>query len=360
MSTERAAPGTAPHAVAVREEWLALVAEDAIDPDVPICDAHHHLLTTGPYLIEDFLRDAAGGHNIRSTVHVESGSGYRPSGPHELKPVGETEFVVAQVERCATSSIDVAAGIVGFADLALGSRVVPVIEAHLAASDRLRGIRHSRTWHESAELVSRADAPRPLQDARFLSGFAYLERYGLTFDAWVFHSQLAEVAELSREFPGTTIILDHIGGPLGVGPYYGRRDEVLREWRRGIAELAACPNVAVKLGGLGMPMCGFRWRKGKRPPTSTELAEAMGPYYLWCIEQLGADRCMFESNFPPDKVSYSYTVLWNAFKRIIRELRAHDRAALLHDTAVRLYRLEPRSIERDGAQTRQPYDGMIK
>lgn len=332
--------GKQPDTLKVREDWLALINEEALDPQVPICDAHHHFLPASAYLVDEFLRDAQGGHNVLRTVHVEAGSEFRTVGPEELRPVGETEFVLTQIARHPNNTINVAAGIVGFADLTLGSSVVPLLEAHLSASDRFRGIRQSRTWHDSPKIISWADKPKALLDDRFLAGFAYLEKYNLTFDAWVFHTQLAEVADLANAFPGTTIVLNHAGGPIGVGPYYGKHDEVFSEWRRGITSLADYPNIAVKLGGLGMPMCGFRWRKGERPPTSPELAEAMAPYYLWCIEHLGPDRCMFESNFPADKVSYSYTVLWNAFKLIVRHLAEHERAALLHDTAARVYRLD--------------------
>ena len=166
-----------------------------------------------------------------------------------------------------------------------------------------------------------------------------MQKYGLSFDAWLYHPQLTELADLVRAFPNVSIIVDHIGGLLGIGPYTGKREEVFQQWESGIAELAACPNVVVKLGGLGMPLCGFGWNERVTPPNSAELAEAMLPYYHSCIEQFGANRCMFESNFPVDKVSYSYTIMWNAFKRISRDFSPEERAALFYDTAVRVYRL---------------------
>jgi len=178
-----------------------------------------------------------------------------------------------------------------------------------------------------------------LAETRFREGFARLAPLGLSFDAWLFHTQIDELTDLARRFEDTTIVLDHVGGPLGIGPFEGRRYEVFAAWRRSISEIASCPNVYVKLGGLGMPICGFGWHERPRSPTSAQLAEAFGPYYLHCIEEFGPDRCMFESNFPVDKVSCSYTVLWNCFKRVAQDFEECERAALFHDTAVRVYRL---------------------
>jgi len=261
-----------------------------------------------------------------------------------MQPVGETEFVQGIAAQSASGQYGIttiAAGIVGFADLTLGSAVVPVLEAHLAASrNRFRGIRHICVWDASADITSRRNLPEGLLlDAKFREGFACLQKYNLSFDAWLYHPQLTELVDLAKAFPDTPIILDHIGSPLGIGPYAGKRAEIYQEWKQQITRLATCPNVVVKLGGLGMPICGFGWHERSIPPNSTELAEAMAPYYLWCIEQFGVDRCMFESNFPVDKQSYSYTIIWNAFKRITKDFSSGDRAALFHDTAVKVYRL---------------------
>jgi predicted TIM-barrel fold metal-dependent hydrolase len=183
--------------------------------------------------------------------------------------------------------------------------------------------------------------PTIFSNPQFREGFAYLHKYNLSFDAWLYHTQLMELVGLANSFPDTPIILDHIGGPLGIGPYAGKREEVFQEWKQGIAALSLCPNVVVKLGGLGMPLTGFGWHEQPTPPNSAELAEAMAPYYNWCIDHFGADRCMFESNFPVDKLSYSYTTIWNAFKRISKDFSSTDQAALFHDTAVKVYRLSP-------------------
>lgn len=334
-----------------REAWLKLTEEVPIEPDLVICDPHHHLwgLPRGHYFLEELSADIGGGHNISQTVFIECRSMYRKAGSKEMQPIGETEFVQGIAAQSASGQYgptNVAAGIVGFADLTLGVAVEPVLEAHIAASrDRFRGIRYISTWHESSDIISsRDDRPRGvLLDPKFREGFACLHKYNLSFDSWLYHTQLAELVDLARAFPEIPIILNHIGGPLAIGPYAGKREEVFQEWKLGITELAGCPNVVVKLGGLGMEICGFGWHQQATPPNSAELAEAMAPYYLWCIEQFGADRCMFESNFPVDKMSYSYTVLWNAFKRITKDFSLEDRKLLFHDTAVRVYRLAKKS-----------------
>jgi predicted TIM-barrel fold metal-dependent hydrolase len=329
-----------------REAWLASVIETPIEPELPICDPHHHLWDRpdSRYLLEELLQDTGGGHNIVQTVFVECMSMYREGGPEEMRPVGETEFVQDTADRSAREQYGktiVAAGIVGFADLTLGAAMVPILEAHIAASpNRFRGIRHSAAWDTSPEVtVYRKRSQGLLLDPKFREGFAYLQKYSLSFDAWLYHPQLMELIDLARVFPDTSIILNHIGAPLGIGPYAGKREKVFRDWQRGITALAACPNVVVKLGGLGMPLIGFDWHKRQTPPNSMELAEAMAPYFGFCIEQFGVSRCMFESNFPVDKQSYSYTVMWNSFKRIAKDFSAEEQAALFHDTAVRVYRL---------------------
>ena len=331
--------------VTEREAWLNLTTEDPIDPDLPICDPHHHLWDRpgSRYVLEELVQDTGGGHNIVKTVFVECRSEYRTDGPEEMRPVGETEFVESIAVRSASGesgATRVAAGIVGHADLTLGAAVAPVLEAHIAASrDRFRGIRHISAWDASPDIRSSAGTAGLLLDPEFREGFACLERHGLSFDAWLYHPQIVDLTDLAKAFPGITIILDHVGGPLAIGPHAGQRERVFQDWQQAIAALAACPNVVVKLGGLGMPVCGFDWHERATPPGSAELAEAMAPYYLWCIEQFGIDRCMFESNFPVDKVSYSYTVMWNAFKRITSDFSPEDRAVLFHHTATRAYRL---------------------
>ena len=321
--------------------------ETAIDPELPICDPHHHFWDRNGnrYLIDDLVADTSGGHNIVSTVFVECRSMYRKDGPEEMRPVGEIEFVRGIATQSASGQYGptvIAAAIVGHADLTLGEAVAPVLEAQIAtAPNRFRGIRHTNAWSADPSLKRRVGPPKGLLfDENFRAGFACLGKFDLNFDAWLYHPQITELVDLARAFPETTIILDHVGGPIGTGGYAAKREEVFENWKKAIAELAGCDNVVVKVGGLGMPFTGFAWHERTTPVGSDELAKGMAPHYLWCIEQFGTDRCMFESNFPVDKVAYSYTVMWNAFKLLSRDFSATERAALFHDTAARVYQIK--------------------
>ena len=332
--------------------WLALTSEEPIEPALPICDPHHHLwdrpnFAIQPrYFLEELLRDTGAGHNIVRTVFVECQAMYRRDGPPEMRPVGETEFVQGIAAQSASGQYGptaVAAGIVSFADLTLGDAVAPVLEAHMVAgAHRLRGIRYSCAYDASPQISSYKSPPKGLLlDAQFRAGFARLQEHGLSFDAWLYHPQLPDWPTWrgpSRAQPSFSITS---AARWASAPMPGGGTRCSEIGRRGIAELAACANVVVKLGGLGMSICGFGWHERDKPPSSAELAEAFAPYYLFCIERFGVDRCMFESNFPVDKVSYSYTVMWNAFKRLTAGFSAGERAALFHDTAARVYRLLP-------------------
>jgi L-fuconolactonase len=333
-----------------RAEWLVQVKEEVLEPELPICDPHHHLWDHQGrrYLLDEVLADTTSGHNVVSTVFVECMSMYRADGPAAMRPVGETEFVNGVAAMSASGGYGptrVAAGIVGFADLTLGDRVGEVVDAHLAASPRFRGIRHAAGWDASDQVRNSHTNPPPalLAQARFREGFAELASRGLTFDAWLYHPQISELTNLARAFPATTIVLDHLGGPLGIGPYEGRRGEIFVQWKRAIGELARCPNVVAKLGGLAMPINGLGFHRRERPATSSELVDATADWYLYAIDCFGPARAMFESNFPVDKASCSYHVLWNAFKRLTAKFSAADKAALFHDTAARVYRLRPRA-----------------
>ncbi len=337
----------------ITPNWLDLVREDVIDPALPICDPHHHLWDHpgSRYLLDELLADTGAAdaqatqHNVCSTVFVECASMYRADGPEALRCVGETEFVQGVAAMSASGRygpVRACAGIVSLADLCLGTAVRPVLDAHIAAApNRFRGIRHATSWHASPDIRNAHTRPTDglMNDATFRAGFAQLAPLGLSFDAWLFHPQIPELTSLARAFPETSIILDHFGGPLGIGPYAGDADAVFADWRRAIDDLATCPNVVVKIGGINMPVNGFDWHKRAMPPTSAELAAATQRYYLHTIERFGPQRCMFESNFPVDKVSCSYTVLWNSFKRLADGFSASEKAALFHDTAARVYRL---------------------
>jgi L-fuconolactonase len=329
-----------------RDQWLAQVNEDILEPELPLCDPHHHLWDHPGhrYLLDELIADVGSGHNVVATVFVECRAMYRADGPAVMRPVGETEFVNGVAAMSASGrygATRVAAGIVSFADLTLGDRVGAVLDAHAAASPRFRGIRHAAGWDASDQVRNSHTDPPPglLGDVRFRQGFAELGRRGLTFDAWLYHPQIPEVSSLAKAFPDVTIVLDHFGGPLGIGPYASRRAEIFDYWKGALRELAQCPNLVAKLGGLVMPINGFGFHHRQRPATSAELVQSTRDWYLHAIDCFGADRCMFESNFPVDKASCSYHVLWNAFKRLAADFSAADKAALFHDTAARVYRL---------------------
>ena len=330
-----------------KQEWLDQVVEETLEPDLKICDPHHHLgeFPSRRYLLDELLTDVGSGHNVVSTVFVECGAMLRAEGPELMRPVGETEFVngIAAMSASGTyGDARVCAGIVSFANMLLGVAVGDVLDAHLAASQRFRGIRHSAAWDASDEIrKSHADPPQGmLGNSVFRKGFAELDRRGLTFDAWMFHPQIPELTDLAEAFPNQTIIFNHFGGPLGIGPYAGRRVEIFQRWKGAVAELAKCENVVAKLGGLVMAINGFEFHTADRPPTSEELAVATRDYYLHMIDCFGVERCMFESNYPADRVSTSYHVLWNSFKRITKDFSDAEKAALYHDTATRTYRVD--------------------
>jgi predicted TIM-barrel fold metal-dependent hydrolase len=330
-----------------REDWLAQYTEEVIDPQRPIVDPHHHLWDRGGqrYLIEEIAADIASGHNIIATVYVEARSMYRAGGPEALRPVGEVEFANGAAAMSASGGYGPAAictGIVGHVNLLLGEAARPVLEAEIAAGNgRFRGIRHSSAW-DADPNVAHMYATRPkglLLDATFRKGFACLAPLGLSFDAWLFHPQIGELTDLARAFPDTKIVLDHCGGPIGLGRYANRREEIFPVWKGSILEIAKCPNVVVKLGGLAMRLLGYDFHERPMPPSSEEAAAAWRPYIETCIEAFGPERSMFESNFPPDKGQCSYQVIFNAFKRLAAQYSEPEKTALFSKTAAGFYRL---------------------
>ena len=334
-------------------DWLGLTTEPVLEPEIAICDPHHHFwdfrterIPYQRYLLHELADDINSAGNVRSTVFVEARAMYRASGPEDMRPVGEVEFVQGLAAASATGLYgpgQAAAAIVGHANLNLGDGVRPVLEALQAASpNRFRGIRHSVTWDDSPEIVNTAlhRAPGQLRTDQFRAGAKVLSDMGMSLEGWMYFHQMPDLADFAKAVPDLTIILNHIGGLMRIGPYANRDEEVLAQWRRGIDAVAECPNINMKLGGMGMPANGFDWHTRDTPIGSEELAEAMAPFMNYCIEKFGPSRCMFESNFPVDKVSSSYNVMYNAFKRLSKGYSASERADMFHDTAVRVYRIE--------------------
>jgi L-fuconolactonase len=348
------------------------MAEEILDPDLPIVDPHHHLwdrrnyappVATGApeppehpfitaiadarrYLLDELIADTSSGHNVRATVFVECGAMYKADGPVELRGVGETEFVngVAAMSASGTyGDFRACAGIVSKADLLLGDAVRPVLEAHVrAGGGRFRGIRNSASFDADKAVLgplNRVEAGLYL-DPTFRQGFAHLAPMGLSFDAWLLEPQLPDVIDLARAFPDTTIVLDHVGTPLGRGRYEGRLPERFAVWRDNIRELAKSPKVVVKLGGLAMAFCNFPSFLSEPRAPSMQLAAEWAPYIGTCIEAFGAERCMFESNFPVDMGACDYATLWNTFKHIAKGASAAEKTALFSGTATKVYRLE--------------------
>ncbi|HUZ76246.1 MAG TPA: amidohydrolase family protein [Chloroflexota bacterium] len=332
----------------VRAEWLSRWHEEILDPDLPILDPHHHLWYRPDwrYLLDELLADLNSGHNVVATVFLQCRSMHRAGGPEAMKPVGETEFVNGIAAMSASGGFGptrVCAGIVGYADLRLGSAAEEVLQAHIqAGGGRFRGVRHITTWDADSSVVNLANVAPPglLADNQFRQGIACLAPLNLSYDAWLYHPQIDDLTDLARAFPETRIVLNHLGGPLHTGVYANRRDEVFGHWSAAVKRLAACPNVHMKLGGLGMRQSGLDAHLQPNPPTTQALADAFRPYFETCIEAFGPSRCMFESNFPVDKGAYPYAAYWNACKLLTRGFSAEDRADLFCNTAARFYRID--------------------
>jgi L-fuconolactonase len=330
------------------DEWLAQVKEEIIDPERLIVDPHHHLLEgrggRSSYLLKDLWADTSSGHHIIKTVFIQCGTNYRNEGPEHLRPVGETEFVAKIAAESAKAGKGQAriAGIVAYADLTLGDRLEEVIAAHEKAGQGVfRGIRHSGASdiHKEVLFIPGPAVAGLYYQEDFRKGLKVLGRLRLTYDAWHYHHQIPAFTELARAVLETTMIIDHFGTPLGVGPYRDKREEIFIQWKKDMTELAKCENVFAKLGGLAMPDNGFDWHRREIPPSSDEFIEAQKRYYMHTIDCFGPYRCMFESNFPVDKFSLSYHVLWNAFKKMTAHFSEEEKDALFRGTAIRVYRL---------------------
>jgi len=331
------------------DAWLASVTEPVIDPDRPIIDPHHHLWRRpngNDYLLEHLWQDTGSGHNIEKTVFVECHAEYRMNGAEEFKVLGETEFVSEQANLSETAQGHeenaTISGIVSHADLRLGDQLQDILEQHIElGAEKFKGIRHAGAHAEHPEaLLIAGRAPRSLYlDPNFQQGVRKLGEMGLSFDTWHYHYQNQEFDTLAKAAEDTQMILDHFGTPLGVGPYASQRDEIFEQWKKDIAEIARNPNVVAKIGGLAMPDNGFGWHDRATPPTSDEFVTAQRDYYLHTIDCFGPDRCMFESNFPVDRFSISYPVLYNGLKKIVADFSEADKHAMFYGTAARIYKL---------------------
>jgi len=333
--------------IPVREEWLALRTETPIDADRRLIDPHHHLWDKpgSRYLLDDMLTDMAG-HNFVATVFAEGKEGYRKDGPDHLGSLGETEMVVAIAEESLKRTggrLHMNAGIVGYADLTRGEAAGEVLDLHIeAGKGRFRGVRNATAWHADPDARGSVlvHPPGMAYEPQFRAGLKELGKRGLVYDAWLYHTQLGDLIDLAHAMPDLPIVINHLGGPIGIGPYEGRRREVFEDWRHFMRRLASFENITIKLGGFGMLMSGFDFQDRQLPPTSDELAEAWAPYFEVAIEAFGPSRAMFESNFPVDKGTCSYLVLWNSFKKIAASCSEDEKHALFFETANRVYNLK--------------------
>jgi predicted TIM-barrel fold metal-dependent hydrolase len=322
-------------------EWIALTREEPFDPHRRIVDAHHHLwgdgqgLAGSPAYLSDNLLADMNGHNVIASVYVECSVGYRTDGPEHLRVVGETEFATREARRSAATRAPIL-GIVASADLALGEATVQaVLEAHAEASSGLfRGIRQLPGGHRGGP------ARDLLAEPAFRNGVAQLGRNGYTLDIFATYRQLPALAGFARVVPDTTLILNHIGMPI-YRHSESSREAVMSVWREGLRQLAPCPNVLVKLGGIGMDsQFGMGWIGKESPPTSDAVVAWWGDDIRFCIDTIGPHRCMFESNFPVDRWAVGYTVLWNAFQKMAAAYSREEQDALFSGTAIRAYRLD--------------------
>lgn len=339
------------------DAWLDQIREEIIEPERAIIDPHHHLWKNRfgwNYLLPELWEDTGSGHNIVKTAFMECRAFYYRDGPEHLRPAGETEFIANLASASHSGASDSGAGkqasisaIIAHADLTLAGesedKLLEILDLHRRHGAGLfRGIRHSAARDERPEdLFIVSSAPPHLHGKEsFRKGMRILADQGLTYDTWHYHHQNLGFLDLARAVPECTMILDHFGTPLGIGVYKNRKDEIFQRWKQEISELAKCENVVAKLGGLAMPDNGYDWHLAAQPPTSDELVEAQQRYYLHTIECFGPERCMFESNFPVDRLSVNYHVLWNAFKKMAAGYSEAEKHAMFYGTAERVYSMQ--------------------
>jgi L-fuconolactonase len=336
------------HTLAPYNHLLAGRDEPILDPDIPIIDSAHHLFDRPSlrYMFDDYLADARAGHRIVASMYVETLAFTRPDGQELLRPLGEVEFangVGAMGASGVYGDCRVAAAIVGFADFRFGDQIAELLDRAMAiAPERFRGVRQIAIEHPSKAMLRYVTNPPPaglMHHPGFRSAFRHLAPRGLTFDAAVFHNQLCDVAELADAFPDTTIVLNHLGQIMALDLDAQSRATLFREWCAAQRDVARRPNVVCKIGGLGLPFWGFGFENRTDPVGYLELADAWRPYVETTIEAFGADRCMMESNYPPDGRSCGFVPLWNALKHVVRAASPKDKAAMFHDVAARVYRM---------------------
>ena len=326
------------------QDWLDSITEDIIDPEQRIIDPHHHLWRHpgNEYVVENLHADLGSGHNVVKTVFVECHAEYLKGGPEYLRPLGETRFVAEQAKESAERGGAKISGIVAHADLTLGDELVEILAGHEVSGNGLfRGIRHAGAFAtHPKELLIPGGAPKGLYaNQKFRAGVRLLGSKGYSYDTWHYHYQNKDFHALALAAPDTQMILDHFGTPLGVGYYSDKKAEIFKQWKHDIKKIAECENVVVKIGGLAMPDNGFGWHSQSTPPDSDEFVEAQRDYYLHTIDCFGPDRCMFESNFPVDRFSISYQVLYNGLKKIVADFSEEEKDAMFYGTAERIYRL---------------------
>lgn len=335
-----------------RFDWLEQRVEEPVDPDRRIVDPHHHLWdrNASTYLAAELLADTRSTHNVTHTVFVECNASYDRDAPAGMAPIGETKFVAseaAEVERlngASTTGATTIAAIVSHADMMLGDSVEEVLAAHDAAGSGLfRGIRHAVSWDQHPDVPNGHSKPTEamMTTPEFHAGVSKLGAMGFSYDAWMYHPQLPQLVGLAQAAPETSIILDHLGGPMGIGPYGADRESAMATWRASMTELAKCPNVTLKVGGIGMDgYYGLGWTELAVPPDSDTVVTAWQDRVHWCIDTFGPDRCMFESNFPVDRQALTYPVLWNALQKMASRYSDAEQDAMFSGTATRIYKLD--------------------
>jgi predicted TIM-barrel fold metal-dependent hydrolase len=319
-------------------------AEAILNKNLEICDAHHHIwdFPNSKYLAEELLEDLLCGHNITSSIYMECGYGYDQTLPKHLAPIGETRLIdqfADDVLSRTNGRIHACKAIVGYADLSRGDSVKEVLECHLEQSERFVGIRHATGWDSDTKIRNAHTHPSEglMLTSNFVDGIRSLAHLNLTFDAWLYHPQIIELVELSKKVPHQKIILDHVGGILGIASYSSQTKEIFNQWKNDISLAAEQENIFVKLGGLAMSICGMGFNKREKPATLDELTQVTAPYYSHVIDKFGVNRCMFESNFPVDKVGVSYKTLWNSFKYLTKSFSDSEKKALFKGTAEKTY-----------------------